>query len=337
MATTYPGNPLAVQSPDAGPTPGHGPSKSLPAGTDALTVESLYQDMKVDADYVAYLMYILNGQPAYNGTAGAAFSGASVVPQIILKDQGNNPRLSFDYLGYPLGSRVMQFQEQWIGIPGAVTSGSFLPSPRWQVATSGAGTGCNVQSGASTYATPEAQVNCGSANGAYSCLYTAIQIVVPNTNQVTVLEWDTNLALINNVGTWGVAMGFDIAVPFVGTLKGARLVAGPNISGVSGGTWWVQNGNGTSTTTTDTTVATTNSVTKLRLEIHGSASPYGACTRSFVNGALTSYNGANLLPTNGTAVLYITMLANSGDTNAGRQLLVGGVNCVVNRFATVGV
>lgn len=271
-------------------------------------------------------------------TLGVALFRSAYTPLTAWADAGAVPRYAVDYLGYPLGTRLLQFQEQWIGLPGAVTSGSFTPATRWQVATSGAGTGCNVQSGASVYATPSAQVNCGSAVGAYSCLYTALQIVMPNTNQVTVLEWDANLALINNVGIWGVAMGFDIAVPFLGTLNGARLVAGSNVSGVSNSNWWMQNGKGSAATTTDTGVATALTVTKFRLEIHGSGSPYGASTRFFINGGPpTIYNGANLVPTNGTANLYITMLANSGDTNGGRQLLVGGVNCVINRFATATI
>lgn len=54
MATTYNGNSSGVQSPSVAPGPGIIQAVSVPAGTDALSIESITQWAKVNADYEAF-------------------------------------------------------------------------------------------------------------------------------------------------------------------------------------------------------------------------------------------------------------------------------------------
>lgn len=55
MAANYTSNPIAVQSPDTGMRGLHLPVISIPAGTDAPTIESITQEMKVNTDSVGYV------------------------------------------------------------------------------------------------------------------------------------------------------------------------------------------------------------------------------------------------------------------------------------------
>lgn len=52
---TYTGVATATQPPDSGAAPGHAVQISIPAGTDAPTIESISQQMKVGADYLTAL------------------------------------------------------------------------------------------------------------------------------------------------------------------------------------------------------------------------------------------------------------------------------------------
>lgn len=79
MPSNYTGNPTAVQAPASAPAPGVLPILSLPIGSDALTIESLYQDLKVLADYVGFGMQ--NITPLYgDGFDGAATLDGAVTP-----------------------------------------------------------------------------------------------------------------------------------------------------------------------------------------------------------------------------------------------------------------
>ena len=68
MASNYTGNPTAAQSPSSAPGPGVAPIISIPAGTDVRTIESITQEMKCLADYVAWLT---------SSSGGAAFGDGS--------------------------------------------------------------------------------------------------------------------------------------------------------------------------------------------------------------------------------------------------------------------
>lgn len=55
MASNYTGNPTGVQTPSSAPAPGVAPIIVIPAGTDPSTIESITQQMKVGADFIAWL------------------------------------------------------------------------------------------------------------------------------------------------------------------------------------------------------------------------------------------------------------------------------------------
>jgi hypothetical protein len=55
MASSYVSNPLATQSPSPAPAPGVLPVISIPAGTDAPTIESITQEMKCNTDFIGHI------------------------------------------------------------------------------------------------------------------------------------------------------------------------------------------------------------------------------------------------------------------------------------------
>src|SRR5574337_937353 len=71
MASEYTGNPNATEVPSPAPGPGVIPKKSIPAGTDALSIESIAQDMKVDADFVGHIQSAVRlDTPVVSGDQG---------------------------------------------------------------------------------------------------------------------------------------------------------------------------------------------------------------------------------------------------------------------------
>ncbi len=70
MSTTYEGNPAGVQSPATVPMPGTFPKQTIPADGEGATVASIAQALKVNADYVAYLM-----QPGRRAIFSPGFEG----------------------------------------------------------------------------------------------------------------------------------------------------------------------------------------------------------------------------------------------------------------------
>lgn len=71
MASDYTGNPNATEVPSPAPGPGVIPKKSIPAGTDALSIESITQDMKVDADFIGHIQSAVRlDTPVVSGDQG---------------------------------------------------------------------------------------------------------------------------------------------------------------------------------------------------------------------------------------------------------------------------
>lgn len=331
MASPYTGSPTGpAHTPSAAPAPSVAPTINVPADTDPNNVATMFQQQyETLADFIAYDQDILNGQPAYNSQASAAFNLSSDLPQIALKDGGGHAKTTFDHLGYPLGHRSLQFKEDWIGYISTL-SASVTPItafPRWGMQVSGAVT-LSMSQPTSTYPTPMMVLACGAANGSYCSLFTANQPLYLRSDTSAVLEAD--VMITSTSGLWKLAIGFDQSVPFTSSTDYNAL-----FTASSGSANWqvqTQNGVGANTTTADSTVAlATNTIVSLRVELHGSATPYGACARFFVNGVLK-----NTIATNIPAgqAMYLAMSFNSFDTTGGRFFQVGGVSCVINRFAS---
>lgn len=77
MASNYSGNPTGVQAPGVAPGPNVVVVKSIPAGTDPLSIESITQDMKIDADGITWL----NQQPKAINCDG--FDGAVTLDGVV--------------------------------------------------------------------------------------------------------------------------------------------------------------------------------------------------------------------------------------------------------------
>lgn len=80
MASNYTGNPSAAQAPSSAPGPGVVPVISIPAGTDTRSIESITQQMKVNADGLAYTwQFPLNGFFGDGSDGSVIFDGTSTV------------------------------------------------------------------------------------------------------------------------------------------------------------------------------------------------------------------------------------------------------------------
>jgi hypothetical protein len=118
MAFNYPGNPLATQAPSPAPGPGVIPIIVIPGGTDASTIESIMQQMKVSADFHAYWSTILNaGLPSLSSTQA----------QTRYQATDTTARSIVDYLGFRTGP-VIETVDSTMGIKGfsGVQSAAFL-------------------------------------------------------------------------------------------------------------------------------------------------------------------------------------------------------------------
>ena len=87
MASDYTGNPNATEVPSPAPGPGVIPKKSIPAGTDALSIESIAQDMKVDADFIGHIQSavrldtpVVAGSLGFSAVTYNAFGTGTVTP-----------------------------------------------------------------------------------------------------------------------------------------------------------------------------------------------------------------------------------------------------------------
>lgn len=77
MAFQYTSNPNATQVPSPTPGPGVLPVLSLPVGTDAPTIESLYQAFKVDADFTGHIQGSVNLERPLIPVVGSGFTAVT--------------------------------------------------------------------------------------------------------------------------------------------------------------------------------------------------------------------------------------------------------------------
>jgi hypothetical protein len=117
MAANYPGNSAAAQAPSSAPGPGVNPIGVLPADTDGATWANLYQAIKVCLDFLAYVFaYVVSANRLW------AAPSTGLTPQVQFKDAAGNVRWVIDHNGYPTGSGMSQFREEWFANPGANNS-----------------------------------------------------------------------------------------------------------------------------------------------------------------------------------------------------------------------
>lgn len=323
MASTYTGSPTGVQAPDSGPAPGHAQQVSIPAGTDAISIESISQWAKVNADYLSYVLKIL--QISLPTTS-------SNIPQLRMLDAAGNGRAVVDHNGFPGLGRISQLSDAWGIGPGATGS-------QWST-VGGTGSSVAVQSPlAASYNAPFLKFTPSSTSGAANyCLINSIPIVIANTAGMSlVLEFEFGLnaagAGTTSNTSWfiGLASGTDpINDSNLITLKKVYNVANYQVCSASGG---LQNISALGTPTAPT--AGVFPTDRFRIEIQGSASAYGAYQAKFwINEVFVASIVAANLP--GAIAQRLTFgCTNEGGAPAGSPLgYMGPVFCTWNRFAS---
>lgn len=286
MPSNYPGNATAVQAPGAAPGSGVAPILSLPADGDPDNAATFAQAFKECADYIAYIQSKISlGTPPVGDT-----------PQARFYDTAGNLRWLVDHNGFPMGRRS-EVREEWIHNIGTVaaTATPIVPMQRWSTTFTGAGGALTLTAPSSSYpANAPTIITTGGACGIF--LYTAAPLIhTGNTFLSTVVEWEAG-------SPTNVSSGTHSETIWMGLTDNPAAPASSNnycwFSCTNGQVnWQCANANGGAVTTVDSTVSEsvfTSPGQRMRIELHGSASPYAGKARFFINEALVQTSATNL-------------------------------------------
>lgn len=271
------------------------PPRVAPSG--AVLAQGLTPQTDLPAEYVNYLFGRLGD---FVGWLLTIPTTASDVPQYVYQDAAGNNRMVFDHNGYPTGGRISQFREEWPYIANP------LAPPQSQVVWAGTPWTYNVATGGSIVVSPP--------SASYNARY--LTLTPPSSLATGTSLWGPQLFLSNMAGMSAVVefeLGMNAAAAGVasktdcwfGLQDGTdapdtdqnvivlhKLSTAANYESYS----LVAGVPHTATTVTPPT-AGTFPTDKVRIEIQGSASPYGAYqARFFINGALVNTVVAANLP-----------------------------------------
>lgn len=270
----------------------------------------------------AWLIGVLNPTPPAVGTDAA---------QVLMKDAAGSNRFLISHNGF-VGSTNNLLREEWklpisfIGVGGTITN-----NPIWFLSVAGSPTGISTQPPTATVPGTYLVVSTQNVN--------ANKLVVSSNGQwmhpgCTFASWelraDFSMDAIGNNGMthwFGFSGSKDASAPASGYAWFKKATTDTN--------WQCQTNNGATTTNVDSGVVPTidGTMQRLRIEHHGSASPFGAVTtRFFINDVLVATSTTNLP----TAAQYVVFgsLCTSGGT--GHDCDVGTVELSVNRYAAGG-
>lgn len=313
MPTNYTGNASATQAPAPTPGPGAVPVVTIPADGDADNAASIAQALKYAADYLAYIftgiLKVFFPTPPTTSTDAA---------QAYVKDANGNVRGLVDHLGYFGGGHVSYLDEVWdYTFSASSTATPLANNPRWAVVIASPGTIASSNP-TTTYDSPF--VTIAPLTGANQVLETAMPLVYyPTTSLSFMAEADVGTNLSGSFYFGLLSNGV--------TLFGGNPSARFRATGI-GNNWQCETCNGTTTTTVDSGVAASPtsdpSGARLRIELHGSGSPYGSKARFFINGAKVAEITATLPPASPYLLAFQVTSNNNG--------YVGAVHCAWNRF-----
>lgn len=331
FGANYAGNPTAIEAPSPAPGPGVAPIVYVPSDLDGASWANIAQAIKTSPDFIAYLMKLLNGQlPVAPGGANAD------KPQLMPYANGaSNPRWLVSHNGFP-GGPINVFREQWMAGQNTSAAGLLINNPVWYMEYTNAGGAPSWQQGqvsGSLYAGTFSKLNLASTlNNAV--LLSSTPIFNP---ACTFASWELKADFAMDT------VGANNATFWVG-LSGTSDYRTPGASGylwfkkTSGVTnWQCEANDGASTTTQDSGVPPlafgTGGMQRLRIEYHGSTTPYGANTaRFFINDVLVKTYTTNL-PITAQEIAVGGQLTTGG---AARTGYIGTVELYVNRFSSGG-
>lgn len=318
MSSNYSGNATATQSPSPAPGPGAVPIVVLPSDGDALAAASVAQGYKTVADYLSYLY--TNVASANRGWTPPSSSVDTA--QASFQDSAGHVRGTVDHNGYPGGGRISVIDECWNASVSASASQSPLTNnPRWQAWTT-TSTTFNTVAASAAYPSPYIQVSTTATLNSRGSILSAIQLIHSSATMLSfATEADIGTLLVGD-SYWGLSSNVDFTV-------NQHFVRFRQSQGTAN--WQAECRDAVTTTTVDTGVAVTSNgdptAFRMRIELHGSASPYGAKARFFINGTRVAEITTHLP----AATLYLAFEANNTNT-AAQTLSVGGVHTVWNRY-----
>jgi hypothetical protein len=264
---------------------------------------------------------------AFAGTLtafGTASFRSAFTPQAQWRDAAGNGRGLVDHNGYPLGKRF-DFREDWIGGPTTALTATQNPITslqRWQTAITAGASLAMAEPGTAWYGSPMANLTTSTSNGSAVTLFTASRIVGLQT--FSSIVWEGDVYVQAQAGTWTfIASLNDTATNFVSFQWGS---AAPNVlcrasaAGVAA----------TDVNSGVTVASTVGALIRLRIEMHGTASPYGSPSRAlyFINDVLVGAQTTNI-PTVG---LYIYFQLTAGAAFSNSIVLVSGTTLTHNRY-----
>ena len=321
MAINYtPGT--VAQAPSAAPGPGALPTAVLPQDTDSRNTASIYQPLKMLTDFVAWIQSSVK--------LGGAPSTATDIPQAQWVDAAGNLREFVDHNGYALGP-VSELREEWSGVT-ASSSGAVANNPRWTASISAGSIATSNPT--ATYPAPFLTFTSAAGTGINYIATTQGQLHSGSSGLAAVFAVDVGMA----AAPAGTNTGFQFGL----MASGASYVPHSAIFQVKQGVtnWTAIIGDGAASSTShDTGIAVTYASgqpsIRLKIELYGSASPYGLTgpTRGYakfwINGAL---GWATPVADITGAVLYPTFEVISDTFTVQPALYIGPPRLKWNRF-----
>lgn len=255
-------------------------------------------------------------------------------PQVSLQNSASNLRAVLcDHNGLFTMGRINHFREEWKASFSTSSGGAISADPAWFLTVAGSPGSTLTQAPPSFYGGNVVNLGVLNTTNNKIALATSMQVANPsNTAASWVLEYDLAPDAIGS-------NGFTYWHGFSGSKDPNSPASGYAWFRKSNGdtNWQCETNDGATTTTVGTSVAPTTDSTALqrfRIEIHGSATPYGAATvRFFINETLVATSTTHLP----TAAQYVTFagLCTAGP-GTGHELMVGTVSLSSNRFSTTG-
>lgn len=273
-----------------------------------------------------------------DNAGGTALSArAADEPLALVKDSGGNRRFLVDHNGLPTGAGISQFHEEWAWTTdpaGPPQTHAIWTSTRWfyDLATAGA---INMQTPSASYDARFLKLTPTTAFSA-TALWGPQLFLCNNANQSVVLETEVGL---NTAGA-GITGGVDFSIGFQdGTDDPFTCQNSVYLRKLNNSANWglisIKAGSLASSTVTSTPpTAGTFPTDRIRIEIQGSSSPYGAYqARFFVNEVLLGTIVAANMP--GAFSMCPVVSFNTASAPTGSPLAyIGPLTVTWNRFLT---
>jgi len=267
-----------------------------------------------------------------DGVSNVTFTRGADSPLFLSRNTASQNRWLVDHNGYPAGRRN-EFREEWqinFAAPVSATSSSITPAPRFG-ATINAGGTINGAAPSTTYPTQFAAATVTSTSASKAFLWSNTTPFYASTTFLSlVLEFEvaaTNAPIANQALYLGLGSSAGAADPSTDTSY-VRLRA----SGTAN--WFAECAIGGVATSVDTGVAPTVGTfpaQRVRIELHGSTSPYGNVARFFINETLVTTISTNMP----TTTMGISCGAHNISSASGQALNIGPIYMTWARYASL--